>query len=89
MEIHHCLYLNVATHSDLHWWKYFLEKWHDVSLMSSDTSSLWGCGAFCNQQWFSSKWGECSNDIHITIKEVLPIVVACTSSWRGKQVFLM
>ena len=53
-ELHHH---NVATRSDLHWWKFFLEHWNGVGKMSalskhppevmvtSDASGHWGCGA--------------------------------------------
>lgn len=100
-EMHHHLRLNVATRSDLHWWSYFLDHWNGVGLMSllakrppditvtSDASGSWGCGAFCDQKWFSIQWGGCWKDIHITIKELLPIVVASAlwgREWSGKQI---
>lgn len=100
-ELHHHLRLNVATRSDLGWWKIFLEKWNGVGLMSalsqgtpeivvtSDASGTWGCGAYWKTQWFSFQWGECWADIHITIKELLPIVIASLiwgKEWQGRRV---
>ena len=102
-ELHHHVRLNLATRSDLHWWKLFLSHWNGVGLISSlaktppevtvtsDASGLWGCGAICNtsHQWFSVEWGECWRHIHITIKELLPIIVASAvwgKEWRGKEV---
>ena len=32
-ELHHHLRLNVATRSDLHWWKFFLDHWNGVRMM--------------------------------------------------------
>ena len=100
-EMHHHLRLNTAIRSDLHWWKFFLENWNGKGLMSalakcptevtvtSDASGSWGCGAFSAHHWFAITWGECWRDIHITIKELLPIVAASTvwgKEWIGKHV---
>ena len=103
LHVHHHLELNVATRLDLHSWEFFLEHWNRVGLMSvmskqqpeemvtSDASGHWGCGAVCNtsNQWFSIKWGECWTHTHITIKELLPIVITSViwrAKWKGKQV---
>ena len=100
-ELHHHLRLNVSIRSDLMWWSYFLENWNGIGLMTalvkqsaevivtSDASGSWGCGAFCNREWFSIQWGECWRDLHITIKELLPIVVASIlwgRTWTGKHI---
>ena len=57
--------------------------------VTSDASGLWGCGAFSAHHWFAITLGECWRDIHITIKELLPIVAASTvwgKEWIGKHV---
>ena len=68
-----------------------LSKHPPEVMVTSDASGHWGCGAVCDtsHQWFSVKWGECWTHIHITIKELLPIVVASAiwgKEWTGKQV---
>ena len=101
-ELHHWVRLNRAFLSDLQWWDFFLEDWNGVMLCSgvsvqpptgtitSDASGHWGCGAFNNKgQWFQLRWPAVWSDVHITVKELLPIVVACAvwgRQWRGKAV---
>ena len=100
-KMHHHLRLNRVTRSDLSWWKFFLNNWngrglmavlskrpHDVTV-TSDASGSWGCGVFWSKYWFSIKWGECWSVIHITIKELLPIVVASAvwgEQWIGRHI---
>lgn len=99
--LHHHLRLNIQTRCDLQWWSLFLEKWNGVSMMSligcstpsvcvtSDASGSWGCGAFVGSDWFSCQWGVCWNDVHITIKELLPIILASAlwgRRWSGQRV---
>ena len=89
-ELHHHVRLNLAFRSDLQWWALFLEGWNGVSLFSSvisrapaatlttDASGSWGCGAFTSSgQWFQFAWPEVWKGVHITVKELLLIVVAC------------
>ena len=46
-------------------------------VLISDASGSWGCGAFaCTGQWFQLKLPESWHDVHITVKELLPIVLA-------------
>ena len=101
-ELHHHLRLNSSFRSDLQWWAVFLPKWNGVSMMAvpmrarpgaivvSDASGNWGCGAYSSQgEWFQFRWPESWTGIHITIKELLPIVMSCAlwgSNWRGKMV---
>ena len=100
-KMHHHLRLSKATRSDLCWWRFFLENWNGKGLIqalaksptdiivTSDASGTWGCGAFCKKQWFSIEWGECWKDIHITIKELLPFIVASAvwgQGWSGSHV---
>lgn len=100
-KMHHHLRLNRATRSDLGWWKFFLDHWNGRGLMAalskcphditvtSDASGSWGCGAFCKKLWFSMEWGDCWKDVHITIKELLPIIIASAiwgPEWIGRHI---
>ena len=101
-ELHHHIRLNAAFRSDLQWWSLFLEGWNGVSLftslaaavpavtLTSDASGSWGCGAFTSTgQWFKLQWPAVWAEVHITAKELLPIVVACAvwgREWKGKAV---
>ena len=101
-EGHHWLRLNKAFQSDLLWWDVFLEDWNGVSAVSSlhrgspssvlttDASGGWGGGAFSSQgEWFNLQWPDSWRAVHITIKELAPIVIACAMwgpGWRGKTV---
>ena len=84
---------------DLQWWILFMEKWNGVSMMSSlgrkplsitltsYASSLWGCGAFQKSgEWFQCKCGSEWKETHITVKELLPIVITYAlwnHKWQG------
>lgn len=101
-QLHHHIRLTAAFRSDLQWWLTFLIKWNGVSMMqaivqkrpeaviTSDASGNWGCGAFSSQGcWFQLQWPQQWANVHITIKELLPIVVACAvwgSNWRGQTI---
>ena len=101
-ELDHWVRLNSAFHSDLQWWHLFLEDWNGtalcssvvqqppVSTITSDASGRWGCGAFTEVgEWFQFRWPASWADVHITAKELLPIVVACAvwgHKWRGVTV---
>jgi len=65
-----------------------LEKWNGRSMMSglvkgpvsgvltSDASGSWGCGALSSGGcWFQLQWPEAWADVHITVKELLPVVI--------------
>ena len=80
--------LNATFKSDLMWWHLFLDRWHGVSCMRShflatpdatlytDASGNWGCGAICFPLWFKYPWPPSWSSYSITIKELLPIVIA-------------
>ena len=45
--------------------------------ITSDASDRWGRGAFSSdREWFQLEWPGSWIGVHITIKELLPIVVA-------------
>ena len=90
-ELHHHLRLNAAFRSDLQWWATFLVEWNGVSMMNrdprasheaiitSDASGSWGCGAFnslVEAAWFQLRWPESWSSVHITAKELVPIIIA-------------
>ena len=62
----------------------------------TDASGLFGCGALWSPFWFQLQWPHSYRDQHlklkeesITLKEILPIVVACAvwgHLWRNKSV---
>ena len=54
--------------------------------VSSDTSGSWGCGPFCGSLWSQLKWAGTVVDSHITVKELVPIVIAAAiwgKHWAG------
>ena len=77
--------------------------WNGVSLLSSltaqtpatviysDASGTWGCGAVCQSDWFQLKWDSSSEKYHISIKELIPTILA-TAVWghhfRGKALHI-
>ncbi len=87
--LHHRVRLNAGFRSDLKWWNCFLPVWDGTCPMSSvvkgepqvvlttDVSGAWGCGAYtCIGLWFQLKFPDSWSEIHITVKELLPIVMA-------------
>lgn len=101
-ELYHRIRLNKGFRSDLQWWACFLPAWNGCSMladtvrsvpsavMTSDASGSWGSGAFTNQgEWFQLKWPESWASIHITVKELLPIVLGVAlwgAQWTGTTV---
>ena len=101
-ELHHHIRLNVGFCSDLQWWDLFLAEWNGMRMMAcksvtnpdatviSDASGHWGCGAFCSTgNWFHFQWPDIWNAVHITVKELLPVVVACIvwgKEWNGMTI---
>ena len=50
----------------------------------SDASGTWGCGAFSSQgEWFQLEWPDSWRELHITIQELLPIVLS-VALWGGQ-----
>ena len=99
--LHHHIRLNVEFRSDLEWWVLFLHRWNGVGMLpslcsrphsrtiTSDASGKWGCGAFYTRQWFQFPWPAAWAEVHITVKELLPIVMSCAMwghQWKGETV---
>ena len=62
----------------------------EVSIVS-DASGSWGYGALNDREWFQLKWVGlgASRDQTITVKELLPIVIAAAlwgPGWLGKTI---
>ena len=104
-ELHHRLRLNVGFRSDLQWWATFLPSWNGVGMMSGlvkgepqvvltlDASGSWGIGAYTSTwEWFQLELPESWRDVHITVKELIPIVIGVAiwgSKWKGAMVRCM
>ena len=39
-------------------------------------SGSWGCRAFLEREWFQLRWPEATRELHITVKQIAPIVLA-------------
>ncbi len=90
--------LSLAFRADLQWWATFLDQWNGTSMLSclgklptsvtvtSDASGSWGCGAYCGKEWFSVPWGDAWPGVHITVKELLPIVLGISLVWPAHPV---
>ena len=101
-ELHHRIRLNRGFRSDLQWWGRFLPSWNGTGMMStvakcgfvatatSDASGSCGCGAFASSgEWFQLKWPDNWLERHITVKELLPVVLSIAiwgHMWRGGAV---
>ena len=87
---HHHIRLNTEFRSDLEWWILFLPRWNGVGMLTSlysrphtvsvtsDASGSWGCGAFSSaNQWYQLPLPVEWANVHITVKELLPVVISC------------
>ena len=96
----HHIRLNQDFRSDLLWWRTFASHWNGAALIidpnsrhpvvvTSDASGFWGCGAWCECQWFQLQWDQQSERKQIAVKELLPVIIAAAiwgHSWSGKSV---
>ena len=48
----------------------------------SDALGHWGCGAWCGNKWLQFQWPDTARDLHIAVKELVPIVLAGALSGR-------
>ena len=98
---HHYIHLTSGARADLLWWKIFLHSWNGRSffphsspspptIVTSDASGSFGCGAFCvNQWWFQLEWPSSWKSTHIAAKELVPVVIAAAiwgSKWYHKHI---
>ena len=57
--------------------------------LTSDASGTWGCGAYVGKHWFRLPWIGVILEAHITVKELVPIVIAALmwgQEWKGMLV---
>lgn len=101
-QLNHFIRLTAPTRSDIEWWHRYCASWNGTSMVNktkpeadvsivSDASGSWGCGAIHGASWFQLKWAGLGSakDQNITVKELLPIVVAAALwgvQWTGKTV---
>lgn len=93
--------LSISARSDIEWWFQYCSCWNGISMMStvnkanpditmlSDASGSWGCGALSGLDWFQLQWAGPISNYHITIKELVPIVLAAAvwgHQWKGKTI---
>jgi hypothetical protein len=96
---HHHIRLTAGARADVAWWKCFLQHWNGSSFFPlpgpsshvfSDASGSYGRGAVADDiGWFKAEWPEGWDSIHISAKELVPVVVAAAiwgSRWAGKLV---
>ena len=60
--------------------------------ISSDASGSWGCGAFSGDKWFQIKWPLTLQASHITVKELVPIILAVAvwgCEWAGQNIMAL
>ena len=98
---HHFIHLDATVKADLAWWNCFLESWHGASFVitddstalhvHSDTSGNCGCGALAlDERWLQVKWPSSWEGVDISVKEMVPIVMAAATwgrSWHRCRVF--
>ena len=55
-----------------------------MATITSDASGMWGCDAFSSRgEWFQLEWPDSWRELHITIQELLPIVLS-VALWGGQ-----
>ncbi len=97
----HYVRINQEARTDIEWWHCFLTSWNGTAMMftsgpqspdatvTSDASGTWGCGAYLGKEWFMLEWTESFRELHITVKELAPIVIAAIVwglTWRGMSI---
>ena len=93
--------LSLEAHSDILWWRTFIYSWNGLSMMhsyrrenpdtilTSDASGSWGCGAYYDGQWLQYQWSHLMVGYDITAKELLPIVFGAViwgKAWENKSI---
>ena len=52
-----------------------------AAMLTSEASGNWGCGAYSGTNWFMLPWSGLIANYHITVKELIPIVIAGAIWW--------
>ena len=89
-HLDHHIKLQLEFSSDLAWWDCFLLNWNAKCMMvvhdrgwnpdvvfSTDASCNRGCGTIWPSRWIQCPWLKEWESKSITLKELLPIVIAC------------
>ena len=95
----HFVRLTAGARADLAWWKCFLQSWNGSSIFPlpdpachvySDASGSYGGGAVVDTWgWFQVQWPGEWNEVDISVKEMVPIVIAAAlwgKYWQGKHI---
>ena len=96
----HLVRLNTQCRADIMWWSTFLSDWNGISLfpgmplgsiVTSDASGSWGCGAFQAHLvlWFQLQWPSQLGDLNIAVKELIPIIISAAiwgHAWHNQRV---
>ena len=83
----HFVHLTEAARADLLWWDRFLHRWNGTMFVQesgvqlahvyTDASGSIGCGGFVGSTyWFQLQWPASWSEVDISIKELVPIVIA-------------
>ena len=59
--------------------------------LTTDASGMWGCGGWTEINWFQLKWDDHSIQLHITIKGLIPIMIAVMiwgNEWQGSTILV-
>lgn len=107
-RLHETVYIDASCREDLRMWLYFLENWNGVTMFyeptyttvndlnaSTDSSSTYGFGGYCQNRWFSGKWSDYTlpklekESLSMAFRELYPIVVAAMlfgATWAKKRI---
>jgi hypothetical protein len=95
---HSWVALGSEFHSDLAWWRLFIDRWNGSQLMvtpastsihvATDASDL-GAGGFFANRWFSVSWTDEQRSQPIAWRELHAVLLAAATwadAWAGKHV---
>ena len=97
---HHYVHLDGEARADLHWWHCLLNHWNGFMFFRhttapaahvySDASGSFECGGvILPSQWFQLQWPTAWSAMDITIKKMVPIVIAaalCGGYWHRMHI---
>ena len=97
-KLDHFVHLNRDARADIEWWWQFISRWNGTSAAASlvcrppdiqfttNASGAWGCGAYWHPHWFQLEWAEMLTNAHISVKELVPIILAiATWGWLWRN----
>ena len=97
---HRYVHLEAEAKADLLWWNYFLQEWNGTMLFPKscplgahvymDASGTFGCGGVVgSSQWIHLQWPASWAEVDISIKELVPVVIAAAlwgRSWYRQRI---